>query len=86
LTYISEIYQKMIIDNEIILKYRLEKVGILRIFGDPFVAQNKNNFNMLINGENYELSPTIKIIDIETGESSNKIIKFEKVEYGNDIK
>ena len=63
--YISEIYQKMIIDNEIILKYRLEKVGILRIFGDPFVAKNKNNFNMLINGEKYELSPTIKIIDIK---------------------
>ena len=72
---LSEIHQKMIIDNEFILKYKLGKVGILRIFGEPFVAKNKNNFNMLINGENYELSSTIKIIDIETGKSSNKIIK-----------
>ena len=34
---------------------------------------------MLINGENYELSSTIKIIvDIETGKSSNNIIKSQK--------
>ena len=75
--YISEIYQKIIIDNEIILKYKLRKVGILRIFGGPFVEKNKHNFIMLINGENYELSSTIKIIDIETGESSNKIITLK---------
>ena len=30
--YISEIYQKMIIDTELILHYKLGDVGILRIF------------------------------------------------------
>ncbi len=73
--YISEIHQKMIIDNEIILKYKVGKVGILRIFGKPFVSKNKNNFILIINGENYKLSSNIKIIDIETGKTSNKIIK-----------
>jgi len=76
--YLSEIHQKMNIDNEFILKYKLGEVGILRIFGEPFVAKNKNNFNMLINGEIYKLSSTIKIIDIETGKSSNNIIKIQK--------
>ena len=82
--YLSEIYQKMIIDNEFILKYKLGEVGILRIFGEPFVAKNKKNFNLIINGENYELSSTIKIIDIENGESSNKILKSKKY-YEADI-
>ena len=44
--FLSKIHQKMFINNEFILKYKLGKVGILRIFGEPFVAKNKNNFNM----------------------------------------
>ena len=72
--YISKIHQKMIIDNEFILKYKLGEVGILRIFGAPFVVKNKNNFEMFVNGEKYELSSTIKIIDIEAGKSSNNRI------------
>ena len=84
--YLSDIHQKMIIDNEFILKYKLGKVGILRIFGEPFVAKNKNNFKLLINGENYELSPILKIINLENGESSNKIIKSENYnEYDAEI-
>ena len=65
----------MFINNEFLLVYKLGKVGILRIFGKPFVAKNRNNFKLIINGENYELSSIIKIIDIETGKGSNKIIK-----------
>ena len=76
--YLSKIHQKMIIDNDFILIYKLGEVGILRIFGELFVVKNKNNFILLINGENYELSSTIKIIDIETGKSFNKIIKSNK--------
>jgi surface protein len=76
--YLSEIHKKMFINNEFLLVYKLGKVGILRIFGKPFVEKNKNNFNMIINGENYKLSSTIKIIDIETGNSSNKIIEYPK--------
>ena len=51
INYISEIYQKMIIDNELILRYKLGNVGILRIFGEPFVVKNKNIYfirNILI--------------------------------------
>ena len=76
--YISEIYQKMIFDTELILHYKLGDVGILRIFGEPFVAKNKYNFKLIINGKNYELSSIIKIIDIETGKKSNKVIKGVK--------
>ena len=76
--HISEIHQKMFIDNEFILKYNLGVVGLLRIFGEPFVAKNKNNFYMTINGVNYKLASIIKIIDIETGKSSNEIIKSQQ--------
>ena len=82
--YYSEIHQKMIIDNEFILRYKYGEVGILRIFGDPFVAKNKNNFKMIINNENYELSSIIKIIDIETGKKSNKIIKIKELLQDDD--
>ena len=82
--YISEIHQKMIIDNEFILKYKLGKVGLLRIFGKPFVAKNKNNFYMTINGINCKLSSIIKVIDIETGKSSNKIIKTQQNKKGSN--
>jgi len=37
--YVSEIYEKMNIHSEFSLKYKLGKVGILRIFGEPFVKK-----------------------------------------------
>ena len=39
--YLSEIHKKMFINNEFLLVYKLGKVGILRIFGKPFVTKNK---------------------------------------------
>ena len=33
----------MIIDNEIILRYKIEKENRVRIFGEKFVNKNKNN-------------------------------------------
>jgi len=84
--YFSEIHQKMIINNEIILRYKYGKVGILRIFSEPFVAKNKKNFKLIINNENYELSSIIKIIDIETGKGSNTIInKFDPYQDDDSI-
>ena len=75
----------MFINNEFTLKYKLGNVGILKIFGEPFVSKNKNNFILIIKGENYELSSIIKIIDIETGKTSNKIIKSKKNNEEEDI-
>ncbi len=83
--YFSEIYQRMIINNEITLKYKLEKDGILRLFGEPFVATNKNNFILIINGENHELSSNIKIRDIKTLKNSKEIIKSQKDDNDEDI-
>ena len=83
--YISDINKKMFINNEFTLKYKLGNVGILKIFGEPFVSKNKNNFILIIKGENYELSSIIKIIDIETGKTSNKIIKSKKNDEEEEI-
>ena len=75
--YISKIYEKMIIDVEFTLTYNINKVGILRIFGEPFVKKNKNNFKLIINKKNYELTHILNIIDIETKKQSNEIINVE---------
>ena len=76
--FIYEIEERMLICDVFILKYKIGKVGILRIFSKPFVAKNINKFFMKINKKNYDLSSTVKIIDIETGKTSNKIIKSQQ--------
>jgi len=40
----------------IIAKYKIKKEKKIRIFGDKFVNNNKNNFQMIINGNIYELN------------------------------
>ena len=60
---ISDIYKNMIIDNEIILNYKIDKEHKIRIFGDIFVSKNKNNYQIIINNKSYELTP---FIDIKT--------------------
>jgi len=62
---ISYIYKNMIIDNEIILNYKIEKEYKIRIFGDKFVNQNKNNYQIIINNKNYKLTPFIDINILE---------------------
>jgi len=39
--------------NEILIKYKIGKEDKVRIFGDYFVENNKNNFEMIINNINY---------------------------------
>ena len=53
---ISNLYNKMIINSEFILKYNIKKNGKLKILGEPFVKKNKNNFILIINQKTYELS------------------------------
>jgi len=66
---ISDLYKNMIIDNEIILNYKIEKEHKIRIFGDKFVNKNKNNFQIIINNKNYELISIVDIkkLDIKSG-------------------
>ena len=57
--YIYNIYDKMITkenENEIIIKYKIGKEDKIRIFGDKFVENNKDNFKMIINNNSCELS------------------------------
>ncbi len=60
---ISNLYKNMIIDNEIILNYKIEKEHKIRIFGDKFVNKNKNKYQIIINNKNYELT---SFIDLDT--------------------
>ena len=60
-------------ENEIIIKYKIEKKDKIKIFGDRFVENNKTNFQMIINENNYELN-------------SFYIIKKEKENDGLEIK
>ena len=41
---ISNIYENIIIHNEIILKYKIENEEKIKIFGEIFVKTNKNNY------------------------------------------
>ena len=58
---IYALYKNMIIENEIILNYKIEKEHKIRIFGDKFVNKNKNNYQIIINNKKYELTPFIDI-------------------------
>ena len=77
ISYLSEIIKKMNINNEFILKYKLGDIGIIRILGEPFVKMNKNNFQLIINDKNYELTSILNIIDIKNGYCTNDFIGIE---------
>jgi hypothetical protein len=78
---ISNIYNKMIINSEFILKYKIKKNGRLKILGEPFVNKNKHNFVLIINQKTYELSTYFdtSIInqkeDLKTDNKENKEYK-----------
>ena len=58
---ISNLYKDMIIDNEIILNYKIDNERKIRIFGEIFVNKNKNNYQIIINKKTYQLTPIIDI-------------------------
>ena len=76
LKYIKEIYNKMIINNIIVIKYRIDRIVILKkkleIFGKIFVEKNRDNFQIIINGKNLELKQSLNIEELE--------IKYDIVE------
>jgi len=66
-------YNKEKATNEIIIKYRIGKDNKIRIFGDIFVKNNKDNFKMIINDKSYELDSFYKI----KNEKENEILKIK---------
>ena len=59
--------------NEPIIKYKIGKEDKIRIFGDEFVENNKDNFQMIINDKNYELDSFYKL----KNEKENEILKIK---------
>ena len=57
LKYISKIYEKLYSTDEILIRYKIENEDKIRIFGDIFVNNNKQNFKMIIDDKDYELEP-----------------------------
>ena len=77
INYISEIYKKMTINNEFILKYELGDIGIIRILGEPFVKKNKDNFQLIIKDKIYELTEILNIVNLNNGYCTNDFIGNE---------
>ena len=59
--------------NEIIIKYKIGKEDKIRIFGDGFVKNNKDSFQMIIKDKNYNLDSFYKI----KNEKENEILKIK---------
>ena len=70
--------KEMISKNEFTLKYKFGKPGRMRIFGEQFVKNNKDNFKIIIDDKEYEMISVLNIIDIETGKASDEIIEVEE--------
>ena len=79
---ISDIYKNMIIDNELILNYKIKKEHKIRIFGEIFVNKNKNNYQIIINNKNYELT---SFIDINTLNIKGDILEMHLKQLKNTL-
>ena len=66
-------YNKASTTNEITIKYKIGKEDKIRIFGDEFVKNNKDSFQMIINDNSYELS---SYYNIKT-EKENEILEIK---------
>ena len=71
--YLYNIYDKMMTRNEFTIKYAIGKEDKIRIFGDKFVENNKNNFEMIINDKNYALNSFYNL----NNEKENEILKIK---------
>ena len=70
---LSDLYKDMVIDNEIILYYKIEKEHKIRIFGDKFVKKNKNKYQIIINNKNYELTSFIDLDTLEIKDANLEV-------------
>ena len=72
--YINELYNKIVFSNEITIKYKVGEEDDLRIFGDVFVKNNKNNCKIIYNNMIIELNP---FFNIKNEKFENKIIELK---------
>ena len=88
LTIIKEIYNKMIINNTITIKYKinLEKKEIkkLQLFGRIFIERNKDKFKIIIDGKNQELTQYLNLEELEIKDKLLEI-KLNQIKNTNDI-
>ena len=65
--------------NEIIIKYKIDKIKKeINIFGEKFVNNNKNNYILIYDGNEYELSVKLNIKNV-----GNKTIEVKLKEIKN---
>ena len=94
LTFIKEIYDKMVINNIITIKYKIENSNLkkkgekrikkLQLFGKIFVERNKDKFQIIINGENKELTQYLNLEELEIKDKLLEI-KLKQIKNTNDI-
>ena len=85
---IKEIYDKMIINNIITIKYKIENLNLegkkLQLFGKIFVEKNKDKFQIIIDGKNQELTQYLNFEELEI-EDKLLEIKLKQIKNTNDI-
>ena len=80
---ILDIYDKMTnkFNDSIIVNYNLKKeVSMIRLFGESFVKNNKNNCKIKIEGKEYEL---LEFFEIKNLKSKSNILSIELIGISN---
>ena len=75
----------MIINNEIILKYKIDDEKKIRLFGDLFVKNNKDNYVLIINGKKYELMSFLNLEGMYLKKGEIIEIKLKQIKNTLDI-
>jgi len=82
---ICQIYEKMKFKNEINIKYKInDNCNKIKIFGNTFVNNNKNNYLMYINGTKFNLNPFINLKEIELKDSILEL-KLKEIKESTNI-
>ena len=82
--YLEEIYKNMEITNEILIKYNAFDEDKIQIFGEKFVENNKDNYEIINNGKSYELSSFINLNEMKV-EDNILEIKLREIKMVDDI-
>ena len=78
--YLADIYEKMIINSEITIKYKVNNKKRIKIFGKIFVNKNKENFKIIIKGKESSLT---SYLDINNIELSNGMFEIKLTQRNN---
>ena len=82
---ILKIYNKMIIKNEITMEYQIKNEDEeIKIFGDEFVKNNKDNFHIILDDMEYKLINSLNKSDV--GKSNKTFrIKLKEIETATNL-